>query len=100
MASRHHDTVTIAARKGAKKASGGKRKLKHMVIRPVANGFMSEKHYEPEEGENSFDMDETAHVDTGDASAKENLMDHVDETFPDQESGEQGSTDGASQKEQ
>lgn len=81
MSSRHSDLVVATGRKSSKKTSTkgkGKRKLKHMVIRPVNNGgFVTEKHFQDDTTEPwNNPPEEQAHED------RDGMMDHVEDTFP------------------
>jgi hypothetical protein len=86
MSDRHRGLVMASGSKSgagkSKPKSGGKRKLKHMVIRPVEDGgFVTEKHFEPPSGPDYFNNspDEKAHED------RDSMMDHVEDTFPSDE---------------
>lgn len=93
MSTRHSDLVVATGRKsGEKKASKGKgkRKLKHMVIRPVNNGgFVTEKHFQDDEKEPwNNPPEEQAHED------RDGMMDHVEDTFPEGEASDNDNDSG------
>lgn len=69
---------THMATVSAKKSGGGKRKLKHMLIRKADDGsFITEKHHEPAEGEEPWNMkpEEATHANINDAA------DHVVKSY-------------------